>query len=173
MARPSSYDPADNIRVQGWARDGLTNEQIAANLDINIDTLYEWRKRYPEFAEALKKSREVADREIENALFRNATGYDTEEQTLTKSGDVVAVTKHVPPNVTAQIFWLKNRKPQDWRDRREIEHSGDAEKPVRMEVKASVEPYLAGIAAAVDDFLARDTTGDGDRQPLDTSEADT
>ena len=80
------------ILVEGWARDGLTNEQIADNLGINQDTLYTYKKKYPEFSEALKKGKEVVDFEVENALLKNAL-----------SG-----------NVTAQIYWLNNRKPKQF-----------------------------------------------------------
>jgi hypothetical protein len=89
------------ILVEGWARDGLTNEQIADNLGINQDTLYTYKKKYPEFSEALKKGKEVVDFEVENALLKNAL-----------SG-----------NVTAQIYWLNNRKPKQWKNKRNDEIS--------------------------------------------------
>lgn len=87
------------IRIQGWARDGLTDEQIAKNMNIGLTTFYEWKKRYPEFRESLKENKDVVDRKVENALLKNALN----------------------GNVTAQIFWLKNRKPNEWREKREIE----------------------------------------------------
>lgn len=83
----------------GWARDGLTDEQIAHNAGITAATLYEWKKKYPEISEALKKGKEVVDFEVENALLQTAL-----------SG-----------NVAAQIFWLKNRKPDKWRDKPETQ----------------------------------------------------
>ncbi|MBC8612060.1 helix-turn-helix domain-containing protein [Massilimaliae timonensis] len=85
--------------LEGWARDGLTDEQIAHNAGITAATLYEWKKKYPEISEALKKGKEVVDFEVENALLQTAL-----------SG-----------NVAAQIFWLKNRKPDKWRDKPETQ----------------------------------------------------
>lgn len=112
------------LLVEGWARDGLTNEQIAKNIGINKDTLYEWKNKYSDFNDALKKGKEVADRMVENALFKRAIGYSYKETTKEISkvtGKLVVtkeVTKEVVPDTTAQIFWLKNRKTAEWRDRR-------------------------------------------------------
>lgn len=123
------------IKLEGWARDGLTDEQIAHNMDISPSTLYEWKNKYPEISEALKKGKEVIDRQVENALLKRALGYSYEEVThepvYNKDTEkielqpVKVVTKEVQPDTTAQIFWLKNRKPQQWRDRQDINHSGN------------------------------------------------
>ena len=67
------------LKIEGWARDGLTDEQIAHNMGISPSTLYEWKKKYPEISEALKKGKEVVDREVENALLKRALGYEYEE----------------------------------------------------------------------------------------------
>lgn len=83
------------ILLQGWARDGLKDEQIAHNCGITVKTLYEWKNRYSDICDALKKGKEIVDYEVENALLKRA-----------KQGDV-----------TAQIFWLKNRRPEKWRDK--------------------------------------------------------
>ena len=107
------------IEIEGWARDGLTNAQIAHNIGINPDTLYTWIKRFPDVSESLKRGKEVVDRQVENALFKSAIGYMYEEETVTNAGDVVTTRKYAKPNTTAQIFWLKNRKPDTWRDRQE------------------------------------------------------
>jgi transcriptional regulator with XRE-family HTH domain len=81
--------------LEGWARDGLTYEQIAKNMGIGLTTLKEWRQKEPTISSTLKKGREVIDFEVENALLKNA----------------------LEGNITAQIFWLKNRKPDKWRDK--------------------------------------------------------
>lgn len=91
--------------VECWARDGLTNEQIAENLKIGKTTFYKMLKEYPELSEHLKKGKEVVDYEVENALLKNAL-----------SG-----------NITAQIFWLKNRKPKQWKDKVEVEDESNKE----------------------------------------------
>ena len=81
--------------LEGWARDGLTDEQIASNCGISTSTLYRWKDEHREIREALKKGKEIVDYEVENALFRSA----------------------MEGNTTAQIFWLKNRRPDKWRDK--------------------------------------------------------
>lgn len=93
------------LLIEGWARDGLTDEQIAGNIGIRRSTLSEWKKTFPDIADALKKTKEVVDREVENALYKKALSGDT----------------------TALIFWLKNRRPNDWRDRRETQLSGNVQ----------------------------------------------
>jgi len=132
IARISKYEEWKNdnelenklILVEGWARDGLTQQQIADNLGINIDTLIEYKKKYIEFSEALKRGKEIADYQVENALFKKAIGYTIQvnEQKIDKDGCVHDLVKdvHIPPDTTAQIYWLKNRKPKEWRDRVEV-----------------------------------------------------
>ena len=116
--------------IEGWARSGLTDEQIAHNIGIRRETLYDWIKKYPNISHALKKGKEVADFEVENAMFKSALGYEYEEVKtyIEDSGSgqkkrIEKTKKHVAPNVTAQIFWLKNRKSPEWRDRQEIEQT--------------------------------------------------
>lgn len=121
-------EPEGLLKIEGWARDGLTDEQISQNIGINPATLYDWKKRYPEISKALKKGKEVVDRQVENALLKRALGYKYEEikTEKTEEGKKVTVTiKEVVPDTTAQIFWLKNRKPEQWRDKQQIEHSGE------------------------------------------------
>lgn len=105
--------------LEGWARDGLTDEQIAHNIGINRTTLYDWKKRHPDITDALKSGKEVIDRQVENALLKSALGFHYQEDALTNTGDVVRVEKYEKPSTTAQIFWLKNRKATTWRDKQE------------------------------------------------------
>lgn len=116
------------IKIEGWARDGLTDEQIAENIGIKRPTLYDWKKKYSDISDALKRGKQVIDRKVENALLKRALGYEYTEVTkeLTESGMTVTkeVIKQQVPDTTAQIFWLKNRKPKEWRDRKETEISG-------------------------------------------------
>lgn len=120
------------IRVQGWARDGLTMDQIAYNIGISKQTLYRWQERSSDFLDALKVSRDSADRQVENALFKNALGFKYVEQQLTDTGEVVDVEKYAKPNTTAQIFWLKNRKQEVWREKQNIEHAGGVEQKIDL-----------------------------------------
>lgn len=87
------------LLLEGWARDGLTDEQIAKNIGITVSTFYEWKKKYSEISESLKKGKEVVDYQVENALLSSA----------------------LEGNTTAQIFWLKNRRPDKWRDKQKEE----------------------------------------------------
>lgn len=118
------------LKIEGWARDGLTDEQIAKNMGVAYSTLKVWKEKYSAISAALKRGKEVVDREVENALLKRALGYTYNEvtQEADELGDLSVtkvVTKQVSPDVTAQIFWLKNRKPKEWRDRKETELSGN------------------------------------------------
>ena len=123
------------ILVAAWCRDGLTEDQIAKNLGISIQTFYTYKKEHIEFFEVLKKNKEFADIEVENSLYKRAMGYKYDEVTCEtyfdekeqayKQKETKRVTKEVHPDTTAQIFWLKNRKPKEWRDKQEVQHSGN------------------------------------------------
>lgn len=127
-------EPDNLLRIQGWARDGLTDEQIASNIGIRRETLYDWKKKYANISNALKKGKEVIDIQVENALLKRALGYSYNEVTRERFVDketgkesleiTKTVKKEVSPDTTAQIFWLKNRKPKEWRDRKETELTG-------------------------------------------------
>ena len=127
-------EPDGLLKLQAWARDGLTDEQIAHNMGIGKTTFYDWKKKYPNIVNALKKGKEVVDIQVENALLKRALGYSYNEVTRERIRDpetgetsleiTKTVKKEVVPDTTAQIFWLKNRKPKEWRDRKETEISG-------------------------------------------------
>ena len=112
------------ILIEGWARDGLTDVQIAKKIGISKQTFYDWQKRYPDFSDPLKKGKEIVDRQVENALLKKALGYSYKECTeiTDAEGNVSTkiITKYVIPDTTAQIFWLKNRKPNEWREKQEV-----------------------------------------------------
>lgn len=109
------------ILVEGWARDGLTDEQIASNLGIGKNTFYEYKNKHQDFSDALKRGKEIVDYEVENALLKSA----------------------LEGNTTAQIFWLKNRKPKQWKDKQEIEHSESIGKQTN-ELLESINRQLGG-----------------------------
>lgn len=123
------------ILVEGWARDGLTDEQIANNLGISTSTFYEYKKNYSEFSESLKRGKEIVDYEVENALLKRALGYEFEEKTYETRWDenqgrfrevlTKKVKKEVVPDTTAQIYWLNNRKPKQWRNKRNDEENNN------------------------------------------------
>lgn len=116
------------IEIEAWKRDGLTDEQIFKNLGISKDTFYKYKDKYTDFSDALKKGKEVADIEVENALFKRAIGYkykevikEVKEIDGKKSTYVKEVVKEMPGDVGAQIFWLKNRKSNKWKDKQDID----------------------------------------------------
>lgn len=131
MARGKYQDwlePKSLELIEGWARDGLTDKQIADNMGIARATLYAWKKEYQDISDALKSGKEVSDYQVENAMFKSATGYFVEEaETYITETDGVQTRrvkknkKWIAPNTAAQIFWLKNRKPKQWRDAPEEE----------------------------------------------------
>nr|WP_301905977.1 helix-turn-helix domain-containing protein [uncultured Anaerostipes sp.] len=136
-------EPEGLLKIEGWARDGLIDEQIAYNIGITRETLSQWKNKYSDISDALKKGKEVVDRQVENALLKRALGYKYEEIKTeeTEEGKKVTVTiKEVVPDTTAQIFWLKNRKPDQWRDKQQIEHSGE----IRSEKLSDIISQLGG-----------------------------
>lgn len=110
--------------IEKWiSEEGLFDHQLAQRMGIGHSTIYEWQGKYPEFAEVMKKAKDRADELVENALFKRAIGYEYTEvvKERAKNGRLVVVKETVKenaPNVTAQIFWLQNRKPDQWKDRR-------------------------------------------------------
>ena len=142
-------EPDGLVLLEGWARDGLNDEQISKNLSITSQTLREWKKSYPSISLALKKGREVCDYMVENALVKRALGYVAEDIMIEQRPDGIVkkvVKKHVPPDVGAAIFYLKNRMPKKWRDKPMEEGQDDA---------------AAAKAAAVMDEVRRLMRGDG------------
>lgn len=139
-------EPEGLLKIEGWARDGLTDEQIAEHMGINVATLYRWKIDYCEICESLKKGKEVIDRQVENALLKRALGYEYEEVSERFEGGVLkerkVTKKQVVPDTTAQIFWLKNRKPVEWRDKRnneELDQSYNVDDGFMDALKASAK----------------------------------
>ncbi len=112
-------------RIEGWAREGLTDAQIAAKMGINTSTLYKYQVDFKEITEALKRGKAPVDTQVENMLLKRAMGYEYEEVTTeiydmpdgTQHKHIKKTKKQVVPDTTAQIFWLKNRRPDKWRDK--------------------------------------------------------
>lgn len=127
------------IKIEGWAKDGLTNKQIAKNVGVSSVTFYRWIKQNDKLNETLKRGKEVVDRQTENALLKRALGYEYEETTTMTSYDgketTKTVKKHIPPDTTAIIFWLKNRKREQWRDLNKIE----IDKPVHVKQNTNID----------------------------------
>lgn len=139
MARKTKYDPNTfPLLAEGYAREGLRDCDIAKKLGIALSSYYKYENLYTEFAEAIKRGKLPVDFEVENSLLKRAKGYTYEETTkimsLDKEGnpqlrETKVVKKEIAPDVGAQAFWLKNRNPQKWRDKREVEVSGEFTTP--------------------------------------------
>ncbi|KAB1228461.1 terminase [Chryseobacterium viscerum] len=132
--RPSLYDPFYHPKkVLGYCLLGLTNEQIAGVFDIAVSTLYEWQKEYPEFSEAIKSGKEEADVKIAASLYKRALGGKEKvkkafklRETINGVGSKERIEIHeeeilIPADTGAAIFWLKNRHPDQWRDKKELD----------------------------------------------------
>jgi transposase-like protein len=137
--------PDGLLLLEAWARDGLTDEQIASKIGINRDTLYDWKKRFADISDALKKGKEVVDILVENALYKKTLGYKetirkpikckkveyADGKRISEIEEVIYATEevYIPADTTAQIFWLKNRKPAEWREKQEIKVDGNINNP--------------------------------------------
>lgn len=131
MARPTAYKPEYAEQAEKLCSLGATDEDLADFFKVSIRTVANWKTRHEEFLHALKASKEPADARVERSLYQRAVGYtfDSEKVFLHEGKVVRASTKtHVAPDVTAQIFWLKNRRPDEWRDKREL--AGDPDNPI-------------------------------------------
>ena len=139
MGRNSKYESDFPLLAEGYAREGMIDKTIAAKLGISISRFYEYVKKYKEFKDALKRGKRPVDVEVENALLKRAKGYTFEETKVefaprivdgvqTDQGvpqKITRIKKEVVPDTTAQIFWLKNRRPDKWRDRHDFDFKGD------------------------------------------------
>lgn len=151
--RPSKYHTHVEpklLQVAAWARDGLTDADMCKNLDIGKDAFIDYKKQYPELTDALKRNKEVADIIIENELYEKAKGkvMVLNKVKVLNDGTLIDYQEEtfIPGDTTAQIFWLKNRKPKEWRDKQEIEHSGSLDVDIDRMDDSEI---LAGIEAAI------------------------
>lgn len=117
---------------------GFTDVDLANLFEVAPSTLYLWKTQYPEFSEAISRSKDELDAAVEQSLYRRATGYDHKAVKIFQhDGEALEVpyTEHYPPDPTSMIFWLKNRQPQRWRDRQEI--TGPDGGPIQIEHRHS------------------------------------
>lgn len=124
MGRPTAYDPRYVKEAHGLALLGATDVEMAAFWGVSTVTLDNWRKRYPEFLGALKDGKNGADTAVAKSLYRRALGYSHKAVKIFNDQGkplIVDYIEHYPPDTTAAIFWLKNRRKAEWRDRTEHE----------------------------------------------------
>ncbi len=140
--------------LEGWARDGATDEIISQKVGINPATLYDWKKKYPKIAESLKKGKEVVDIMVENALLKRALGYTFTEIKTEESAEGEKITrtvKEITPDTTAQIFWLKNRRPDRWRDKQDVSLNGSINTHQTIDMSKFSKDELLSIISEDDD----------------------
>ena len=127
MARPSKYRPEFVAQSKKLCNLGATDMEVADFFGVNVATLNRWKGEHPEFCASLKAGKASADDRVERSLFSRATGYEHDEVDIRVIMNRIVKTpirKFYPPDTTAAIFWLKNRRPAEWRDKQELEHSG-------------------------------------------------
>lgn len=133
--RPTAYKPQYAEQAEKLCKLGATDIEIADFFAVTDRTIYRWQAEYPEFCQALKVGKETADDRVERSLYHRASGYtfDSEKVFQFQGAIVRAKTReHVPPDTTAAIFWLKNRRREDWRDRHDHELTGKDGGPISL-----------------------------------------
>lgn len=152
MAKYEYWITEDGLkRIEAYARDGLTNEQIAGNMGITKETLNQWRKKFPSVSDSLKRGKEVVDIEVENALLKRALGYTYEEKTYEYGVETKRIVKQVAPDVGAQCFWLKNRRPDKWRDRQNWDLTVEEQKARISQINAQTDKIKQETGGGDDD----------------------
>ena len=127
MGRPSKFKQDFIQQAEKLCKLGATDIEIADFFEVDVRTLYRWKGENEAFCQALKAGKEVSDERVERSLFARANGYEHDEVDIrVVNGEVVQtpIRKFYPPDTTACIFWLKNRRPTEWRDKVEQELTG-------------------------------------------------
>jgi hypothetical protein len=123
--RPTEYKPQYCKEVEKLCRLGLIDKELAYVFGVSEKTLNTWKKKYPEFLQSIKKGKTLSDVKVVESLFKRANGYSFTETTTELVKGVMKVTKkvtkHIPGEVSAQCFFLKNRQPDKWRDKHEVD----------------------------------------------------
>ena len=137
--RPSKITGINLSLVKHFTSEGYTDKQLAKVFGVTTRTINNWKKDYPEFFHSLKSGKLLADSKVEASLFQRACGYSHPDVHITNyQGKITqtSIIKHYPPDSTAMIFWLKNRKPNEWREKHELEHT----------IKGFLHPELENIS---------------------------
>ncbi len=129
--RPTGYKKEYSEQVYKLCLLGATDADIAGFFNIRESTLGNWKNKYPEFLESIKRGKTFADANVAERLYQRAMGYEhPEDKIFNDNGDplIVPTTKHYPPDTVAAIFWLKNRQKREWRDKQEVDVTTQGEK---------------------------------------------
>lgn len=130
MGRPTDFKTEFCQQAREQCENGATDEELADFFGVSVRTIYRWKAVHPDFCQALKSGKDVADERVERSLYAKAVGYTFDsEKVFQFQGHIVRapVKEHVPPDTTAAIFWLKNRRGEQWRDKSEVHHKHSVE----------------------------------------------
>lgn len=128
IGRPSKIGNINLALVKYHTSKGYTDKELAKIFGVTDTTINNWKIEYPEFFESLKDGKLLADKSVEASLYQRACGYSHPEIHITNYlGKIIQtpIIKHYPPDPTSMIFWLKNRQKENWRDKHELEHTGE------------------------------------------------
>lgn len=123
VGRPTKYKEEYNELAYNYCLLGATDSELGAFFGVCEATINNWKNEFPEFLESLKRGKEIADAKVAQALFHRATGYSCPDLDIKMyEGEIIETPyiKHYPPDTTSMIFWLKNRQPEKWREKREV-----------------------------------------------------
>ncbi len=157
MARPSSYDPEFAKQAEKLCTLGATDAELADFFEISVSTIYRWANAYKEFCDALKAGKEACDERVVRSLYNRAVGYTFDSEKIVvvdKKVERVAIKEHVAPDTTAQIFWLKNRRRDEWRDRQDHTMAGPNGGPIEVKDVSDTDRAAALLA-----FMAKTKGG--------------
>lgn len=138
MGRPPKYKPTFAGQAAKLCALGATDADLADFFEVSIRTIERWRGEHEDFCRAVKEAKETADARVERSLYQRALGYSHDAvKIMQNAGEIVRAEyrEHYPPDTTAAIFWLKNRKPEEWRDKIQNEHTGKDGAPIEVEAK--------------------------------------
>lgn len=133
--RPTKYKPEYCEQAAKLCALGAIDLDLAAFFNVEESTIYEWKNAHPKFSESIKEAKDNEDAKVVKSLYKRAMGFTRNVQKLSQQGDVLDTKEELPPDTTACIFWLKNRQKKDWRDRQELEHSGNVKLIGRIKEK--------------------------------------
>ena len=164
--RPTEYQPEYAAQVEKLCQLGATDSEIADFFGVSVRTIHRWKIEHEEFCHSIKSGKEKADERVERSLYQKATGYDyTEEQAIKikveqhkEEVEVVQITKHAPADTTAAIFWLKNRRKDQWRDKQEHEVTGKDGTPLNegMDTRALAKAVALVLGKGINPDAASD-----------------
>ena len=150
MGRHSDYKPEFDAEAAEMSANGATDQEMAEYFGVEVRSLYRWKNTQPSFRQSIKAGKEVSDERVERSLYERALGYERDEVDIRVVGGEIVQTpirKFYPPDTTAAIFWMKNRRPSEWREAKAVEVTGAGGGPVQSVTMSPAE--FRKIAEAV------------------------